>query len=149
MRVTCDANFLVRAALHPKGLAAAILGLCLRADHVLVLSPLILNHADRALRDPRIQKRYEISNKEIEEFLHHLRGVSDLVISPRITPVVSADPDDDEIIATAVDGKAEVIGTLDQHFEDHAVISYCSARGIRILTDIQLIQELRAGFREV
>jgi len=29
MRVTCDANFLVRAALHAKGLAAAILDLAI------------------------------------------------------------------------------------------------------------------------
>lgn len=143
MRVTCDANFLVRAALHPKGLAAAIIDMTLEPAHVLVLAPLILNHLGRALRYPRIQKRYSFSDKQIDDYVHYLGGVADLVIAPMVVPVILADPDDDEVIATAVDGSAEVIGTLDHHFADPAVIAYCAARGIRILTDVQLIQELR------
>ncbi|MBI3618685.1 hypothetical protein HY213_01470 [Candidatus Peregrinibacteria bacterium] len=66
MRVTCDANVLVRAALHPDGLAAAILKLSISPPHVLVLSPLILDHVGRALRYPRIQKHYALPDRDIQ-----------------------------------------------------------------------------------
>ena len=143
MRVTCDANFLVRAALHPRGLAAAILDLTLQPEHILVLSPLILNHVRRALRHAHIQRRYGIPDQDIDAYVQFLDSVSDLVLAPAVVPVVLSDPDDDEVIATAVDGKAHVICTLDHHFDDASVRAYCSARGIRILTDLQLVQELR------
>jgi len=144
MRVTCDANFLVRAALTPNGLAATIVDIALCPPHVLVLSDSVLDHLGRALRYPRIQRRYTFPDSAIHAYLAYLRNVSEMVIGPTIVPVVVADPDDDEIVATAVDGKANVIGTNDHHFDDPAVIIYCAAHGIRILTDVQLVAELRA-----
>ena len=53
------------------------------------------------------------------------------------------DPDDDVVLATAGDGQAEIIGTLDKHFAHPAVVAYCTTHGIRIMNDIDLIRELR------
>ena len=145
MRVTPDANFLVRAALHPHGLAAAIVGYAVRPPHVLVLAPQIIDDVGRALRYPHIQKRYHLPDTQIDNYLQQLRSMSDLVLAPTVVAVVKADPDDDIVIATAVDGQAEVIGTIDQHFRDAVVLAYSSAHNIRILTDVQLVAELRAS----
>jgi uncharacterized protein len=145
MRVTCDANFLVRAALHAHGLAAVIVGLAVRRPHVLVLSPELLADVGRVLRYPHIQKRYSLPDAQIDNYLRQLQSVSDLVRAPIVVPVVTADPDDDIVIATAVDGQADVIGTKDQHFRDAVVLAYCAAHSIRVLTDVELVQELRGG----
>src|SRR5260221_140011 len=145
MRTTCDANLLVRAMLHQKGLARAIVDLATQSPHVLVLSQPLIDDVRRVLQYDRIQKRYNMSDADIDDFAAFLHGVSDVVIQPTLVPVVMADPDDDLVIATAVDGRAEAICTLDHHLADPAVVAYCAARGIRILTDIQLVQELRAA----
>ena len=58
--------------------------------------------------------------------------------------VVPKDPDDDPIIATAVAGQAEIICTRDRHFWHPDVQQYCAAHGIRIMTDIELLQLLQA-----
>ena len=68
----------------------------------------------------------------------------DLVTPFAIPAVVSADPDDDQVIATAVAGQAEVICTRDRHLFHSYVQSACAALGIRIATDVDLLQELRA-----
>jgi len=57
--------------------------------------------------------------------------------------IVAKNPDDDLIIATAVAGQADVICTRDKHFRDPAVQSYCTARGIQIMTDVELLTVLR------
>jgi len=59
------------------------------------------------------------------------------------TPMFSTDPDDDPIIATAGVGKADVICTLDRHFRQQNVQSYCSQHAIRIVTDLELLKLLR------
>src|SRR5437762_1447276 len=109
MRTTCDANLLVRAALHPQGLARSIVNLSIQSPHVLVLSPQLLDDVRRVLHYDHIQKRYAISDADIDDFADFIQGAAELVIQPSLVPVVTADPDDDIVIATAVDGKADVI----------------------------------------
>ncbi len=144
MRVTCDANLLVRAALHRGGLAAQILKHSTLLPHVLVMSPAILADVHRVLHYPRIQRRYGIADEDIDDFIQAVLAVADVVLKPTIVAVIAADPDDDVVVATAVDGKAEVLATLDQHFSDPAVQAYCAAHGIRVMSDIELLQLLRA-----
>jgi putative PIN family toxin of toxin-antitoxin system len=143
MRVTCDANLLVRAALHSRGLAREILQHSTLSPHVLVVSPPLLGDVHRVLHYPRIQQRYALPDQDIDDFIAFVQAVSDVVVQPNIVRVVPGDADDDVIIATAVDGKADVICTLDQHFSNPAVLTYCVSRSIRIMTDVELVQELR------
>lgn len=67
------------------------------------------------------QKKYSISDVDIDDFVATLMSAAEVVLQVTIVPVVLADPDDGVVIATALDGKAEVIGTRDQHFADLAV----------------------------
>lgn len=143
MRVTCDANIMVRAALNRKGLARVIVDLATQGPHALVLSAPLLDDVRRVLHYDHIQKRYGIPDRDIDHFLHFLQGTAEFVLQPTIVPVVAADPDDDIVIATAVDGRAEVIVTKDRHLADPAVVSYCAGHNVRILSDVDLVRELR------
>jgi predicted nucleic acid-binding protein len=57
-------------------------------------------------------------------------------------PIVQKDPDDDHVIAAAIVGNAEVICTRDTHFDEPFVRAHCQLHGIRIITDLALLQEL-------
>jgi predicted nucleic acid-binding protein len=53
-----------------------------------------------------------------------------------------ADPKDDPIVYTAVAGKADVLCTLDRHFQSPAVLDFLRTHGIRVLSDVELLREL-------
>jgi predicted nucleic acid-binding protein len=54
------------------------------------------------------------------------------------------DPDDDPIVATAVEGNAEVLCTRDKHLlGSAAVVAYCASHGVRVIDDVELIKLLR------
>lgn len=61
-----------------------------------------------------------------------------------ILPVVPNDPDDDHIVAAAVAARADVICTLNRHLHALGVRDYCAQRSIDILTDVELLERLRA-----
>ena len=129
----------------PRGLAREILKLVTLPPHAIVVSPPLLTDLDRVLHYPRIQVKFMLADQDIADFIALIQAVSDVVVQPAIVRVVPADADDDIVVATAIDGKADVICTRDQHFSDPAVHSYCAANNIRILTDLELVKEFRAS----
>ena len=143
--MTCDANVLVRAAVRPHGPARAVLVLSTQSPHVQVTSLEVLAEVQRALHYDRIQKKYGIPDEDIDQFIASLRGLADVVALPSTIPaVVATDPDDDTVVATAVEGKADVLCTRDQHMYHPDVQAYCRRHGIRVMTDLELLQILRA-----
>ena len=55
------------------------------------------------------------------------------------------DPDDDLVLAPAVQGRANVVCTWDRDLRQNAnVQSYCALHGIRVLKDSELLAELRS-----
>ena len=56
--------------------------------------------------------------------------------------VVLADPNDDPVVFTAIDGRADLLCAMDRVFYAPNVISFCQARGIEILNDVQLLHRL-------
>lgn len=114
--------------------------------HVLLVSDFILEEIDRVLRYPRLQSRWGMSDGEIREFVADLRENGELVTfdnDESIGPTLS-DPDDHWIVRTAVEGRADVLCTLDRHLRTLEVRGYCESRGITILTDVELLDRLRA-----
>jgi predicted nucleic acid-binding protein len=57
----------------------------------------------------------------------------------------SSDPQHDGVILTAIAGEADVICTRDAHLLDAETKHDCAQHGIRVLTDIELLEELRKG----
>ncbi len=146
MRVVLDSNVLSRAAYDQKGPAAALLSQIRGSRHVLIVSSYILTEIDRALRYPRFRRYHGLSDEEIERFVSDVEAAS-LVLEltgDTVERIVPKDPDDDYIIATAVNGKADVICTRNKrHFQHPDVIDYCQKRTIRIMDDLELLGLLR------
>jgi hypothetical protein len=66
------------------------------------------------------------------------------MVEPIISkPLVLSDLDDDAVLYTAADGKSDVLRTRNiRHFEVPAVRSLCSAHGIRLMTDLEVLRDV-------
>lgn len=99
MRITLDANILVRANARSRGPARELLE-AIRSDsrHTLILSRHILGEVKRTLQYPRLQRQYGLSEPDIAEHVELLQRVS-TVVEPIISgAVVRNDPDDDPVL---------------------------------------------------
>ena len=81
--------------------------------------------------------------QDIEEHVQFLVKISELVHPIIETPVVLKDPNDDPVVYTAIRGKADVLCTLDRDFYEPDVVAFCLKRGLSILNDVELFQQLR------
>lgn len=143
MRATCDTNVMARAAVRPAGPARAVFMELLSEQHVLVLSEHIVTELARVLRYERVRIQSQLTDADIDTFVNDVRELAVLVIVPNAVPTVTSDPDDDIIVATAVVGDSEVICTRDRHIRHPLAQAYCATFGIRVLTDVELLEELR------
>jgi putative PIN family toxin of toxin-antitoxin system len=144
MRITLDANILVRANMRSHGPARELLEV-IRSNksHILILSRHILDEVKRTLRYPRLQEQYGLTQQDIEEHVELLRRASTVVETVIAHPVVRNDPEDDPVVYTAIDGHADVLCTRDTDFSTPEVIAFCRQRGIEIMTDVELLHALR------
>lgn len=147
MRVVIDTNVLVRTtpASHG-GPARELLERLLVDPHKLITStPLIAELAD-VLRRPGLRRLHGMQDSAIDTFTASILSPSDLVALPDPTPAyVPGDPKDAAVIATAIVGRADVICTRDRHLLAPQVLATCQANGIRVVSDIELLAELRSA----
>jgi hypothetical protein len=148
MRITCDANVLVRAAVRPAGPARAALEQFLQPPHVLVLSQWILDEVRRVLSYHRLQKQARLTAEQIEVFVSMLSQASDTVVLEEPVPKLTNDADDDFVLATAVQGKADVLCSRDRHLRHADVSAYCEMHSLRVLTDTEFLTQMRAEGEE-
>lgn len=145
MRIVLDSNILARAACGPPSPAAELLLRILSPPYILCISPVLLDELNRVLRYDRVRKLHGMPDSGIDNYIDNLR-LSCLIVEPdKATVAVSTDPDDDWVIATAVQSESQVICTLDRHLKTPAVIIYCKQRGIEVLSDTELLQRVKAG----
>jgi putative PIN family toxin of toxin-antitoxin system len=145
MRMLLDSNILARAT--PGRDSPAVQVLLLAADplHELIASEYLLGELARVLRYERLRRIHGLSDAEIDQYVGHVRSNSQLIELPADDPdkVVLGDPDDDPIVATAILGQADVLCTLDRHLRQPDVKAYCEQFHVRILSDVELLAELR------
>jgi putative PIN family toxin of toxin-antitoxin system len=152
MRVVLDTNILVRANTLAKGPARELLLRLASSSHTLLISSFLLDETERVLAYPRLRSRWLLTQEDIREHVEFLSQSSEMVPLPPGPRVVLKGSDDDAVIQTAVAGRADILCTLDQHFYDARVMAFCEQRGIRIVSDVELLQELegkRKAFRKV
>jgi predicted nucleic acid-binding protein len=92
-----------------------------------------------------MQNLYKLSSQNIAEHVEFLRARSDLVSPTVHHPVVLSDLNDDPVIYTAVNGRADILCTLDRDFYATNVQAFCQQRGIEIMNDAQLLRTLRGS----
>ena len=146
MRIVLDTNILVRAVTGPAGPAAEVLR-AISAPHLLIVSPYLLSELTSVLGYERIRRMHGLDDEGIARYVLQLQGLA-LVVVPSedtLSLTVPSDPQDDAILATALTGQAGVLCTLDRHFHHPDVLATCAAHSLRIVTDIELLAELRTG----
>lgn len=147
MRVVLDTNVLARPSFSQSGAAAALLDELRVPEHAIITSAYILDELDRVLRYPRLQKLHGFDEAGIANYVASIRQAAIVVqLSDDPPPAIATnDPDDDPIVETAVAGKVDVLCTRDNHLRSKSVVDYCAARGIRVMTDVELLQSLRGA----
>lgn len=115
LKVVLDTNNFVSSQISKKGTSARIYNLWKEGEIQLVTSPLQLKELERALKYPRIKKKYDLSSSEIKEMVEVLRRQATVVYPPVIPKVIKEDPPDNQILAIAQEGEADYIISGDQH----------------------------------
>ena len=143
MRVVLDSNILARATPGKTCAAREVLLLVAQPPHELILSAPLLTELARILEYPRVRALHGLDDAGIQAYLVAVQASALLVTSLGPSPVLTRDPADDLIIATASTAQAEVICTWDRDLHDPSVKSQCAARGIHVMKDDELLHELR------
>jgi putative PIN family toxin of toxin-antitoxin system len=134
VRAVLDVNVLVSGVLSAKGPSAEILRASRNGEFELVISEKLLAELTRTLAYPRLRKR--IPQEKAAAFAHWVRDHGTLAEDPvSPPPVASRDPDDDYLLALAIDRQAYIV-TGDQ---DLLVLS----ADFPILTPAQFAAKLR------
>lgn len=143
MRIVLDTNVLVRALLSPNGPATVVLEL-LEPPHDFVSSLSILDEVSDVLHRDRLRRIHRRDDDAITRYLDNLRSLAGtFVLETTGHRVVPHDPKHDHVITAAILGGADVLVTLDSHLSSPDVLAYCHEHGIRVLTDVELLGELR------
>ena len=107
MRIVLDTNVLI-AALIARGVCHELLEHCVR-EHEIVSSNFILNEFHE-----KLVEKFRYSTEEAEGATNLLRSRAEIVEPAAITPGVCRDPDDDNVLGTAVAGGCVCLVTGDK-----------------------------------
>ena len=137
MRVVMDSNQLVSAYLIPKGIPARVLAYWQNNKFELVLSRLIRMETEEVLNRPRLHKRHGRSPAQVRLFMDDLEQAAIMVAGNLTLSGIVEDPDDDMVIACAVEGEADYIIT-----GDAKLLAVSEFKGIRIITAREMLDIL-------
>ena len=134
MHVVLDTNQHISAIIRPNGNPAQIVQLWRIGLIGLAISPPILEEFEIVVHRPRIQQKHNLSDTDIAEYLEMLRTFAVLVPGTIVVNAVPDDPDDNIIIACAIEAEADVIVSGDQH-----LLSLGSYQGIPIVNAVDFL----------
>jgi uncharacterized protein len=116
MRVTLDTNVLVSAFISKRGNPADVLDLIATFDEItLVLSSDIIEEFRDVMNRKEVAVRFDYGKRDVTKFEGALRDVAEIVTVKSSFKVVMEDPDDDVVVNTAIDGRADYIVSGDKH----------------------------------
>ena len=109
MRIVLDTNQHISAIIQPNGNPAQILRLWRIGVIELAISPLMLEEFAVVVYRPRIQQKYNLSDEDIAEYLEMICRFAVVVPGDIDVNAVPDDPDDNIIIACALEAEANLI----------------------------------------
>ena len=132
--VVLDTNVLVSGLIASGGPTAAILEALTSEKIRLVTSIFLLRELTEVISRPHIVQKYPLVNLHAEILLDYLRLNSILTAGIPDKPVVIDDPDDDYVLACAVEGGASYVVSGDEH-----LLSLKEYLGIPILSPREFV----------
>ena len=140
MRAVFDTNVLI-SAIITTGKPKELFQHAIKGHIQLVISKSILKEFSQISKDPRVRKY--ASEDDVIAFLKIIDKVTKITKVKSQFNAVKEDPDDDMVVRTAFDGKADYIVSGDKH-----LLSLGAYRGIRIINVdemLTLLKEERAA----
>ena len=134
MRVVLDTNQHISTIIRPNGHPAQIVKLWRIGLIEVAISPFILEEFEAVVHRPRIQQRYNLSDADIAEYLEVLRTFAIIVPGTITVNAVPNDPDDNIIIACAIEAEVDMIISGDQH-----LLSLGSYQGVPIVRAVDFL----------
>ncbi len=114
LRAVLDVNVIVSGTIVKKGLPHALLRALREEQWNLVSSREILGDIQRVLNLPKISRRYGLTPQDIRDVLQLLETRAAVVPGRLRIPRTARDPEDDQILACAVEGHADYVVSGDQ-----------------------------------
>lgn len=138
IRAVLDANVCASALIQSKGPSGRILRhLFEKRAFQLVTSQAFLDELERCLFYPRVRKRIPITDEALRQWLAAIGMIAEVVTDPPELSVVVDDPDDNAVLAAALEGRADYIVT-----GDRALLDLGEYEGIRNVTPVQFARTL-------
>jgi putative PIN family toxin of toxin-antitoxin system len=106
----------------------------------LVFSPAIVEEVVEALARPKFAARLTVLRTSGQELLESLISLAEVSVPRRVVPVVTADPEDDKILACARAAQARWLVTGDGH-----LLAVGDYHGIRIVDPRTFLTLWQAG----
>lgn len=114
-RAVLDSSVLVSAFLTPRGSVARLLRAPTLERYRLCLSePILVETAEVLLTKPRLRRMFAYADDAVSDYIRWLGIEAEIVANIPELRVVTADPKDDPIIATAVAAHADYLVTGDR-----------------------------------
>ncbi len=130
MRVVLDVNVVVSAVLAPNGTPHRLIQAWRLGAFFLITSAGIIAEVEDKLRSPRVDGAYGVSADDVRAVGTLLRTQAEMAVVPReAVVVVTNDPEDDYVLATAVAGTADYLVTGDRR-----MLALSVYQGIRIVS---------------
>jgi putative PIN family toxin of toxin-antitoxin system len=112
LRVVLDTNVYISAFVYPQGLTFQLWRKALSGRYRLLMSPAIINEIADVLRS-----KFGWNEDRILAGLKLLAKAAEIVATTTTLQVVEEDDDDNRILECALDGKADLIVSGDQHLK--------------------------------
>lgn len=136
MRVVLDTNQHISAIIRPDGNSAQILRLWRIGLIEIAISPAMLEEFAVVVHRPRIQQRYNLSDTDIAEYIEVLNTFAIVVPGTITVDAVPDDPDNNIIIACAIEAETDMIISGDQH-----LLLLGSYQGIPIVKAVDFLRD--------
>jgi putative PIN family toxin of toxin-antitoxin system len=133
VRIVLDTNIIISGLLSETGPPGMLLKLWLEGKYELLISKAQLNELSRVFEYKKIRER--IPSDQAADFLGQLSSLA-IVTDPLLNINLSPDPDDNAILAVAIESQADFIVSGDKT----DLLSLNKAEGIPIITARQAIQ---------
>ncbi len=116
MRVTLDTNVLVSAFISKHGTPADILDLIATFEEItLALSDEILVEFVDVMSRKEVQMSLGYNKSDISKLENAIRNIAEIIVVKSDYKAIKEDPEDDIVVNTAIDGKAQYIVSGDRH----------------------------------
>ncbi len=109
-----DTNVIVSGIISGAGAPSEVLTAWRDRRWNVIISPEILREVERVLTLPKIARRYAITGQDVTDAIRLLKARAVVVPGTLTIPRTARDPDDDHILACAIEAHADHLVTGDQ-----------------------------------